>query len=416
MDRTSGHLRGARGVPLDRAARLISVLNEQLGDPVSRLAIGADGQGPFWSLDEHLEYLENELQSSAKKGPLELSFGVNASRRSKVFESVRMVFQGMDSYVSWKLGSQSLDAAMATVDAVIALWQVEEGGCSPGASTADRWDKRDLEIRKSDLDRHQQSLRWIKRDLFGIAPVQWFGSAFVEAFGGDSVFEGLPDGWAEKVAPGLWKVFGVEDPEDPEAFVVERWSDRERALIEALGPEFFFNVETGELASEFVEIPIATQYPVYLWDELAGELVVHEPDGSTRPANLSQSEGSASAVEAGRVGPPNLVPVVVDRMAELMGDVFVDDDQMYWIEQHLQVIPSLDDSWVEAFSVWLGEHVIAGILDAAWVEQSGRWVVSSARGVFDPELVVRATVGSEARGESRIMVRAACEAMGIPLP
>lgn len=416
MDRTSALFRGARGLPLDFGAELVTVLNQQLGDPVSRLATGTEGQGPLWSLNEHLEYLRKEAESSEKYGSLRASFGINASGRAKVFESVRAVFQGRDSHVSWKIGSQSLDAAVATVDALTDNWQAEEGGCSLGASTADRWGKRDLEIHKSDLNRHQQNLRWVKRDLFGIAPVQWFGSAFVEAFGGDSVFEALPDGWAEKVAPGLWKVFGVEDPEDPDAFEVERWSDRERALIEALGPEFFFNVETGELATEFVEIPIATQYPVYLWDDAANELVIHEPDGSTRPANLSQSEGSDSAEEAGRVGPPDLVPVVVNRMVELMGDVFVDDDQLYWVEQHLQVIPSLDDSWVEAFSVWLGEHVIAGIVGAEWVERDGRWVVSSSRGVFDPDPVVRATIGSESRGESRVMTRAACEAMGIPLP
>lgn len=254
-----------------------------------------------------------------------------------------------------------------------------------------------------------------KGDLLGIAPVQWFGSAFVEAFGGDAVFEGLPDGWAERVGPGLWKVFGVEDPEDLDAFVVDRLSDRERSLIETFGPQFFFNVETGELATEFVEIPIASQYPVYLWDQAAGQVVIHETDGSTRPANLD-SATSASQVVTAPAGPRDLAPVVVNRMTELMGDVFVDDDQLYWVEMHLQVIPSLDDSWVDAFSVWLGEHVMKGILDAAWVDRDGRWVVSSSRGEFDPEPVVRATVGSEARGESRVMVSAACEAMGIPLP
>ena len=413
MERTSAHLRGALGLPLDFAARHVSVLNKQLGDPVSRLATGTEGQGPLWSLNEHLGYLRKEAESSEKYGSLRASFGINASGRAKVFESVRAVFQERDSHVSWKIGSQSLDAAVATVDALTDNWQAEEGGCSLGASTADRWGKRDLEIRKSDLNRHQQNLRWVKRDLFGIAPVQWFGSAFVEAFGGDSVFEGLPDGWAEKVAPGLWKVFGVEDPEDPDAFEVERWSDRERSLIEALGPQFFFNVETGELATEFVEIPVATQYPVYLWDDAANELVIHEPDGSTRPANLDSEPDEIVSVEP---GPRKLSHLVVERMTEMMGEVFVDDAQLYWVEQHLQVIPSLDDVWVEAFSVWLGEHVIKGILDAAWVERDGRWVVSSSRGVFDPEPVVRATVGSEERGETRVMVTAACEAMGIPLP
>lgn len=264
------------------------------------------------------------------------------------------------------------------------------------------------------LDGHVQANR---HNLLGIAPVQWFGPAFVEAFGGDAVFEALPDGWAERVGPGLWKVFGVEDPDDPDAFRVESWSDRERALIEALGPQFFFNVETGELATEFVEIPIASQYPVYLWDEAAGGLVIHEPDGSTRPANLHDPAAASSASgEAAVSGPRALSHLVVERMTEVMGDVFVDDDQLYWVEQHLQVVPELDDVWVEAFSVWLGEHVIAGILDAEWVERDGRWVVSSSRGVFDPEPVVRATVGSEARGESRVMVSAACDAMGIPLP
>lgn len=416
MERTSALFRGARGLPLDFGAELVTVLNQQLGDPVFRLSPGFASDLPIAPLSEHLESLGRQALDNARTGFDKVQFEVTSSERSRVFETVAVVFQKSDSHVSWRMGSLGLDVCSSVIAALWEVWQVTEGQCSLGASTPGRWGRRGHTIDRLISDTPAKWRRKARRDLLGIAPVQWFGSAFVDAFGGDSVFEGLPDGWAEKVAPGLWKVFGVEDPQDPDAFEVERWSDRERALIEALGPQFFFNVETGELATEFVEIPVATQYPVYLWDDAANELVIHEPDGSTRPANLRQSEGSDSAEEAGRVGPPGLVPVVVNRMVELMGDVFVDDDQLYWVEQHLQVIPSLDDSWVEAFSVWLGEHVITGILDAKWLERDGRWVVSSSRGVFDPDPVVRATIGSEARGESRVMTRAACEAMGIPLP
>ena len=255
-----------------------------------------------------------------------------------------------------------------------------------------------------------------KTSLLGVAPVQWFGPAFVEAFGGDEVFESLPDGWAEKVAPDLWKVFGVDrEAGDLDSFSVKEWSDRERALIEALGSQFFFNVETGDLATEFIENRIATRYPVYLWDEDSQSVVIHETDGSIRQTELDV-ESAISVADEASLGPPDMAPLVVQRMTEVVGDLFVDDDQLYWVELHLEMLQELEDVWIEAFSIWLGEHVKSGILDAEWVQQNGRWAISSSRGVFDPGLAIRATVGSKAQGQSRVLVSAACDAMGIPLP
>ena len=294
-----------RGVPLDLGSSAARLLADYVGAPGERRMI------PYWQAAE------------GNRGHISIEWPEGEE------------FYGGGSRYNLSAGGLSCDASgevgrhIAFVDALASLLELQYVAISHKHRTTRDRTPLLMTAAQAELGIGPGIKRAQKRDLLGIAPVQWFGSAFVDAFGGDSVFEGLPDGWAEKVAPGLWKVFGVEDPEDPDAFEVERWSDRERAVIEALGPEFFFNVETGELATEFVEIPIATQYPVYLWDDAANELVIHEPDGSTRPANLSQPEGSDSAEEAGRVGPPSLVPVVVNRMVELMGDVFVDDDQLY---------------------------------------------------------------------------------------
>lgn len=404
----------AIGAPLDFCRGLISTINEKLGDPIERLAINADPSAPVWSLEEHAERMEGSVKQSAHFGALDVMFGVTATERARLFDRFRARFDAKRSYVSWTMHSLAAGESVSAVETASQLLQIEEAGFSTGAEPFDRYQRRAARIRALPLESYEQNLVLIRRDLLGIAPVQWFGPAFVEAFGGDSVFEGLPDGWAERVKPGLWKVSGAEDPEDPDAFQVESWSDRERALIEALGPEFFFNVETGELATEFVEIPIASQYPVYLWDDAAGELVIHEPDGSTRPANLDELAPDPVVV---RVGPPDVAHLVFDRMNDVMGDEsFEVDDQLYWVELHLENLSELDDVWVERFSVWLGEHVIKGILDAKWVERDGRWVVLSSRGVFDPEQVVHATVGSAAPVARRAMVSAACEAMGLPLP
>lgn len=414
MDRTSALVRGAIGLPLDFGGQVLSTLNEALADPVSRLSPGYAVDLPLWSLNEHLEAMRRQAHDNATSDYDVVNFEVTSSRNATPFELVTLAFQSFNSFASWGLGSPSFDTCVSAIDVLAEVWQMEEGGCSRGKSTGDRHGRWQYAIDMIGLERRDEIARWLKKDLLGIAPVQWFGSAFVEAFGGDGVFEALPDGWAEKVRPGLWKVFGAEDPEDPEAFQVASWSDRERALIEALGPKFFFNVETGELATEFVEIPIATQYPVYVWDKAAGELVIHEPDGSTRPANLEELAPDPVAV---RAGPPDVAHLVVDRMNGVLGDEsFEVDDQLYWVEMHLENLSELEETWVERFSVWLGEHVIKGILDAEWVELDGRWVVSSSRGVFDPEPVVRATVGSAAPVARRVMVSAACAAMGIPLP
>ena len=414
MSAQSVSITAAVGVPSDFCEGLISSINERLADPIGRLAINADPSAPVCSLEEHLENIVRQVKSSGERGRLDVMFGVTSTERDRVIDKFYASLDQTKSHVSWRMHSLVAGESVTVVETVGQLLQIEEGGFSLGPLPSRRLTRRDFNIEEQIHEHQPRMRRWVKRDLLGISPVHWFGSAFVEAFGGDSVFEALPDGWAEKVAPGLWKVFGVEDPEDPDAFQVESWSERERALIEALGPEFFFNVETGELATEFVEIPIASQYPVYLWDEAAGELVIHEPDGSTRPANLDELAPDPVVV---RVGPPDVAHLVVDRMNDVMGDEsFEVDDQLYWVELHLENLSELDDVWVERFSVWLGEHVIKGILDAKWVERDGRWVVLSSRGVFDPEQVVRATVGSAAPVARRVMVSAACEAMGIPLP
>ena len=407
------HCRFGGGLPADFGHSLLLFLDERLGEPFERLRLYQNMDSPPRTFAEVAE----SLREDAVQGPLARFSGVTPNERARVQESLSGAFSGQASGMDWKIHGQAIESGEATVDAVASIVEVQFATCSLGGNRlARRRHEQSQVIRREYLDLSERVRRLQRSDLLGIARVQWFGPAFVDAFGGDDVFKQLPEGWAEEVRPKLWKVYGSDGTHE-RTTEWNRFSDRERAIIEALGPEFFFNVETGELATEFVDIPIASQYPVYLWDEAAGELVIHEPDGSTRPAKLDDSGGVPSSAESVPSGPRALSHLVVERMNDVLGDEsFEVDDQLYWVEQHLQVVRELDDVWVEAFSVWLGEHVINGILDAKWVERDGRWVVLSSRGVFDPEPVVRETVGSEARGEARVMVSAACAAMGVPLP
>ena len=196
----SALLTGAVGLPLDFGAALISALNEELGDPVSRFATGAAGQGPKLSLEEHVDGLREQVSSSANFGSLRASFGVNAKERARVSENLHATFDGRASRLSWRSDSLSTENAMLTIAAASELFQIEQGGCSFGEMPMRRFGRRDYAIEQQFPQGRDQTLRWTKKDLLGIAPVQWFGSAFVEAFGGDSVFEALPDGWAEKLS------------------------------------------------------------------------------------------------------------------------------------------------------------------------------------------------------------------------
>ena len=386
------------------------LLDDHLHQPFDRLRLHQTADSPKRTVAEVVANIRSRLVS----GERPTFSGITPNERAAVIERISGGFHHDASGVRWRLEGESFESSQATVEAMGEIVEIHLSSCSVGPDTIGARNQHRTQSLRSRYNLNEAVRLGRREALLGIAPVQWFGLAFVEAFGGEPVFESLPDGWAERVKPGLWKVFGAEDSTKPAS--VDRWSDRERAIIDALGSEFFFNVETGELATEFVEIPIASQYPVYLWDEAAGELVIHEPDGSTLPANLDDP-AEVSPLEPARSGPRALSHLVVERMNDVLGDEsFEVDDQLYWVELHLEHLPELDDAWVEAFSVWLGEHVIKGILDAGWVEQAGRWVVSSSRGVFDPELVVRETVGSEAQGEARVMVSAACAAMGIPLP
>jgi len=99
--------------------------------------------------------------------------------------------------------------------------------------------------------------------LPGVAPLTWFGEPLVSWFGGDSVFEGLPDGWAVRTEFGQWRVVGLDRVENPEGFQWESWSKREAAVIEALGREFFFDPVSGWIPDEDPPVLELAPYPVH---------------------------------------------------------------------------------------------------------------------------------------------------------
>lgn len=91
----------------------------------------------------------------------------------------------------------------------------------------------------------------LMRGFSGIAWRTVLGPATVEFFGADALGR-LPDSLARQVADGYWLLTPCTHPDD---WTPERYCDDERQIIETLGPNRFFDPETGALPTVLPVLP-----------------------------------------------------------------------------------------------------------------------------------------------------------------
>ncbi len=207
---------------------------------------------------------------------------------------------------------------------------------------------------------------WIRWGLPGLAWRSMLGRPFIEQIGEDRLHElGSDLAWP---VGDHWVVAGCDDPAE---WTVDPMCSQERSLIDQLGPEHFFDVETGRLPTVLPQLPPQPSFPVTFNDS--------EPTPRSEPADptpLDQLRAKAAWV--------------VQRMTEMIPD-FEDDAQLYWVEEFLRDSAAADhDYLVDLYGAWLGEYLRKAI-DGAWVETPDGWMVNSPDGAtHDPHGRMRA--------------------------
>ncbi len=207
---------------------------------------------------------------------------------------------------------------------------------------------------------------WVRWGLPGLAWRSMLGRPFVELVGKDRLRAVGPDlAWP---VGEHWVVAGCDDPAE---WTVDPMCSQERSLIDQLGPEHFFDVETGRRPTVLPKLPPHPSFPVTFKDA--------EPTPTPEPADpdpLDQLRAKAAWV--------------VQRMTEMIPD-FEDDAQLYWVEEFLRDSAADDhDYLVDLYGAWLGEHLRKAI-DGTWVETADGWMVRGPNGaIHDPHGRMRA--------------------------
>lgn len=138
--------------------------------------------------------------------------------------------------------------------------------CNPRDASIDRRSDRHRELLKDRTGR-QAFPFWVKWGLPGIAYRSLFGRPFVDLIGLDRFATLPPDvAWPREK---LWVVAG-----SPSAGVwtFDPMCAQERRVIDHLGPQYFFDVETGALPTELPDVPQHVSLPVTIRDPATGEL------------------------------------------------------------------------------------------------------------------------------------------------
>lgn len=118
--------------------------------------------------------------------------------------------------------------------------------------------------------------------LPAVAETHWFGEHMVSWFGGDEVFESMPSGWTERTDYGQWRVNGRSPTDDPDRVDTETWSERERAIVQHIGRDYFFDAENGVVPATPQPPPVGlAPFESYLWRD--DQLMIRTND-SLRPA------------------------------------------------------------------------------------------------------------------------------------
>ncbi len=107
------------------------------------------------------------------------------------------------------------------------------------------------------------------RGLSGVAHRMVLGEELVAMFGEDRLGS-LPGSIAQRHRTGRWV---LSTTEDLLAWTDDRWCPEEAAVIEALGPEHFFDPQTGRLPTVAPEVPEVAPYRCTVVDPTTREPV-----------------------------------------------------------------------------------------------------------------------------------------------
>ncbi len=201
---------------------------------------------------------------------------------------------------------------------------------------------------------------WERWGLPGLAYRSMLGRPFVELIGEDRLRAAGHDlAWP---VGGHWVVAGSAEPED---WSLNPMCDQERRLIEQLGSEHFFDVETGRLPSCLPSLPPRPSFPV----------------------TIKGSDTAATELNALKADTPDFAAKaawVVQTMKEMVPE-FETDDQLFWVEESLRNrSPEQHEYLVDLYGAWLGEHLRMAI-DGTWVETPKGWMVAGRTGAtHDP--------------------------------
>jgi hypothetical protein len=109
------------------------------------------------------------------------------------------------------------------------------------------------------------------RGLAGVAHRTVLGDELVAMFGEDRLAS-LPSELVYRHESGRWVLTPTEDPLE---WTYERWCSGEAAIIEAFGPEHFFDPTSGALPSVVPKLPKVAPYPCRTRDLRTDEWVEH---------------------------------------------------------------------------------------------------------------------------------------------
>lgn len=198
---------------------------------------------------------------------------------------------------------------------------------------------------------------WVRWGLPGLAWRSMLGGPFVELIGEDRLRAASDDDLAWPVG-AHWVVAGSSAPGD---WSLEPMGDQERRAIDLLGPEYFFDIDTGRLPTRLPDLPSTPSFAVTLHDGERPPTVDPVPPPPDRPDFAARAAW------------------VVQQMSELVPE-FESDDQLFWVEESLRDRPAdQHDYLVDHYGAWLGEYVRAAV-DGEWVETADGWVVADPSG------------------------------------
>ena len=119
---------------------------------------------------------------------------------------------------------------------------------------------------------HSRAVRYgLFRGLAGVAHRTVLGDELVAMFGEERVAS-LPAELAFRHTSGRWVLTPTEDPLD---WTCDEWCPGEAAIIQALGPEHFYNPATKALPSVVPELPKVAPYPCRTRDPETNEWLEH---------------------------------------------------------------------------------------------------------------------------------------------